>query len=248
MNNMGYLTRCVAAPLALSLVGLQACSNDDAPIAPKRVLTQISVSVPLATLEIGQLTTAIAVGLDQDGQPLTIGPVEWISETPTVAAANPVSGRLFGIGPGTTRIIATFEGKTGERAITVAAAPAVRINEVQPKAGALGGWIELFNPTSAAVDMSGWTLIGNDFFGPQFTFPGGSVIEPNGFVVIDEDASLPFRLEAPDNLHLFSKFGVQVDGVNVGLQPATTFGRCPDGTAAFITTTAATKGTRNACP
>src|SRR6185503_20064207 len=106
----------------------------------------------------------------------TISPVEWSSETPTIAAAHPVSGLLFGIAPGTTRIIASSDGKTGERAVTVTAAPAIRINEVQPKAGAPGGWIEFFNPTSAAVDMSGWTLIGNDFFGPDFKFPAGSVI------------------------------------------------------------------------
>jgi len=89
--------------------------------------------------------------------------------------------------------------------------------------------------------------VGNNFFGPEFKFPAGSVVQPNGFLVTEETA-LPFGLEAPDNLHLFSKFGILVDGVNVGQQPTTTFGRCPDGTAAFIVTTAATKGTTNACP
>ena len=247
MIHTSHLTPRVIASLALTLVGLGGCSDDDAPVSPKRVLTQISVSVPLATLEVGQMITAIAVGLDQDGQPITIGPVDWSSETPTVAAANPTSGLLFGIAPGTTRIIAMFGGKTGERPITVATAPVIRINEVQPTAGAPGGWIEFFNPTTAPVDMSSWTVVGNDFLGPAFSFPAGSTVPPNGFLVI-EGASLPFRLEAPNTLHLFSKFGVQVDAVTVGLQPATTFGRCPDGTAAFITTTAATKGTRNACP
>lgn len=247
MTPTRYLTLSCTSLAAMTLMGLAACSNDDAPGEPKRVLTNISISIPLASLEVGQMITAVAVGLDQDGAPLTVGPVSWSSETPTIAAAHPTSGLVVGVSPGVTRVIATVDGKSGERTLTVAAAPAIRINEVQPRPGSPTGWIEFFNPTTSPVDMSDWTLVGNNFFGPEFRFAAGSVVQPNGFLVTEETA-LPFSLEAPDNLHLFSKFGVQVDGVNVGQQPTTTFGRCPDGTAAFVTTTAATKGTTNACP
>jgi hypothetical protein len=51
-----------------------------------------------------------------------------------------------------------------------------------------------------------------------------------------------------DNLHLFSRFGVQVDAAIWTAQPATTLGRCPGEGAALVVTTAATKGTANACP
>jgi len=244
-----YLTRPTALIAAFSLIAVAACSDDDrgTPGDPKRVLTSISISVPVVSLELGQSITAVAVGLDQDGAPLTIGQVIWSSDEPTVAAVHPTSGVISGVGLGSTRVVATFEGKTGERVVTVAPSPAIRINEVQPRPGSPTGWVEFFNPTSAAVDLANWSLVGNDFFNPVFKFPAGSVIPPNGFLVVEE-TMLGFNLEAPDNLYLISRFGAVVDAVIVGPQPATTYGRCPDGAAPFTATTAATKGSANSCP
>ena len=233
---------------AALLVSLGACSDDDAPAAPApRVLTTISISFPVETIELGQSITAIAVGLDQDRAPLTIGPVTWTSDNPEVAAAQPSSGSIFGISDGAATITASFGGKTGERKITVAKSPHIQINEVQPAGSSRDGWIELFNPTTNTVDMSGWTIIDSNFFGPTFTFATGAVIPPGGFLVVDESA-LPFDLDAKDNASLFSRFGVLVDLTFWPGQPGTTYGRCPNGTALFDVTRAPTKGTANACP
>jgi hypothetical protein len=239
-----YLTR--AAVLSLAAFGLAGCSDDNDPAEPRRVLTTVNVSVGSSAIEVGELTGANASGLDQDGAPIGVGPVTWASDAPTIAAVNPSTGVVFAIAPGATRITATVDGKVGERAITVSNAPGIRINEIQPSADTPVGWIELYNPTSSAVDLTGWTLIDSNFFGPSFTFPAGSVIQPNGFFVVEE-ATLPFGIDAADNALLFSRFGVLVDSRAWTSQPETTLGRCPDGSASFGPTLAPTKGAANAC-
>jgi len=60
---------------------------------------------------------------------------------------------------GTTEITATVDGKSGQRTITVATAPSVRVNEVQPRDASNTGWVELVNTTSSAVDLAAWALI-----------------------------------------------------------------------------------------
>ena len=232
--------------LALTpFLGIAAC-NDSA-VDPRRVLTTVNVSVGTVTLEVGEMTGATASGFDRDGAPFSLGSVAFSSDAPTIAAVTPATGFILAISPGTTRIVATADGVVGERAITVARAPAIRINEVQSRGDGPGGWIELFNPTTAPVDISGWTLIDNNFFGPTFTYPPGSVIAPGGYLVTEE-ASLPFGLDAVDDARLFSRFGVLVDATVWVAQTQTVFGRCPDGTGTFIPPSTPTKGAGNACP
>ena len=234
--------------LALLLTLASVACNDDSPAAPARILTSVNVSVAAASIEVGQATNATAAGFDQDGAPMAIPPVTWASESQTVAGINPTSGAIFAIAPGTTRITATVDGKVGERTLSVARAPAIRINEIQSRGDAPTGWIEFFNPTPVAVDVTDWALVDANFFGPTFTFPAGSVIPAGGLLVIEE-ASLPFGVDAADQLHLFSRFGVLVDVAFWTAQPTTTLGLCPGVlTAAIVVTTAPTKGTANACP
>jgi hypothetical protein len=236
-----------AATLTLALLGIVACNEDDGPIAPTPVLTNISISVGAGTLEVGEMTSATAVGLDQNGEPMTTAAASWVSDEPSIAAIQPASGLILAIAPGTTRIRATIDGRVGERMLTVQIAPAVRINEIQPRGDDPTGWLEFANATDAPVDISGWTLIDANFFGPQFRFAAGTVIPARGLLVVEESA-LPFGVDANDALHLFSKFGVQVDQAVWAGQITPTLGRCPDGTGGFVRTNAATKGTPNACP
>ena len=109
------------------------------------------------------------------------------------------------------------------------------------------GWIELVNTTSSVVDLAGWALIDANFFGPVYTFPANTVITPGDRLVVD-DTGLPFTLDAADDVHLFSRFGVLVDGATWIVQAGRTRSRCPDGTGEFRDTAAPTKGTPNACP
>ena len=231
---------------AIAIATAFACSDGDSPVAPRPALTTVAVSVGSPAIEVGELTGATAAMLDQNGAPIPGGVVAWESDKPEIAAVNPTTGLVFGIAPGTATVTATVNGKRGSRAVTVAQAPRIRINEVEPNGDTPGGWIEFFNPTAAAVDLSGWTLIDNNFFGRTYTFPTGSIIQPNGFLVVDE-ASLPFGLDATDDAYLFSRFGVLVDIVFWPTQPNITFGRCPNGGDSFGDTSAPTKGSANQC-
>jgi len=113
--------------------------------------------------------------------------------------------------------------------------PRIVINEIMyyPPQGdnSYGEWIELYNPNNITVDLSSWWL-GNGVGG--YTFPAGSSIPPNGFLVVatnttwmlKEYSSDPnfnpaevygnttFVLnDTSDTVVLKSNFGVLVDNV-----------------------------------
>lgn len=67
-------------------------------------------------------------------------------------------------------------------------------------------WIELFNRSDRAVDLSGWALAG----GTEFTFPAGTVLAPAAFVVVSNDADA-LRQKYPD------RAGVIVGNLQRGL-------------------------------
>lgn len=209
-----------------------------------RVLTKVTVTVAVPDPEIGQFTVATATTLDQYGAPIVAGPVRFASSALDVAAISPTTGVILPISAGTAEIIATVDGLSGSQTITVSKA-AIRVNEVTPRGSATGGSVELFNPTAGAVDLAGWTITNSDVF-QSFTFPAGSLIPAGGFFEI-EGASFPAGLQAPDAVHLFSRFGVQVDAFAWTEAPVTSYGRCPDGSGDFVSTTAPTPGATNAC-
>ena len=243
-----FLTTPRAWTLALVPLLIMAGCNDDITAGPPSPsLTTIDVSVATMQMEVGQEATATARGRDQYGIPVDIGPITWTSGHPEVAVINPRTGAMLAIAPGTTEITATADGKSGQRTITVARAPAIRVNEVQPGSTSNTGWVELVNTTSSVVDLTGWELIDANFFGPVYTFPQNTVITPGDRLVID-DTGLPFALDAADAVHLFSRFGVQVDAASWVAQSARTRSRCPDGTGEFRDTATPTKGAPNACP
>lgn len=232
---------------SLALLVLAApigCEHDAPSVTRPPVLTTVAVSVPTASLELGQIITATATGFDQDGAPIAIDAVTWSAVEPSIAAVDP-GGTVFALSLGTTEITATVEGKVGRQVVAVTKAPAIRVNEIAPHTDTRAGWIELFNLTPADVDLSGWTLTDSDIF-VDFKLPAGTSIPAGGYLVLDE-VSLPFRVDADDAAHLFSRFGVQADGAAWTIDPATAFGRCPDGTGDFVTLTTRTKGAANAC-
>jgi hypothetical protein len=167
------------------------------------------------------------------------------SSVPTVAGINPFTGTMIALSAGTTEIIATYGPKTGRTIVTVVA-PAIRINEVKPNGDGPGGWVELYNPTDAPVNMSNWVITAMDHFAP-FTFPEGVVIAPHAFLTVEE-ADFPEGLNAADEVHLFSRFRAQSDFFGWGENPVTSFGRCPEGTGPFVTNVAPTKTRANQCP
>ncbi len=101
--------------------------------------------------------------------------------------------------------------------------PGPRFSEIHPLpvldwnlSGRVDGgdaWLELYNTSTAAVDMSGWLL---EFYGGDswaYTFPAGTVIPGNGYKVIYA-ADVGALTGATGTLSLYSPAGINVQEVN----------------------------------
>jgi hypothetical protein len=123
---------------------------------------------------------------------------------------------------------------------------AVRINEVESNLGAPGDWVEFFNTSTSPVDLTGYVFRDNNDQA-SYTLPAGSIVPARGFLVIEE-AQFLFGLGGGDAARLFAPGGaIVIDSYTWTAHATTTYGRCPDGTGAFVTTSEVTKGTANGC-
>ena len=120
----------------------------------------------------------------------------------------------------------------------------VKVNEVESSGGVPGDWVELYNTGTFAVDLSGFIFRDGDDT-HAYVLPAGTIVAAGGFVVLDE-AQFGFGLGTADSARLFDG-ATLVDSYAWTAHAATTYGRCPDGTGAFATTTAVTKGAANNC-
>ncbi|MEC3975917.1 lamin tail domain-containing protein [Amycolatopsis sp. H20-H5] len=124
--------------------------------------------------------------------------------------------------------------------------PGVRINEVESNGGTPGDWVELTNTGSADVDVSGWVVKDNDS-SHVFTIKANTSLAAGGYLALDVESA--FGLGSADSARLYQPGGkTLVDSYSWTAHATTTYGRCADGTGAFTTTTASTKGAANACP
>ncbi|CAO5188156.1 Lamin Tail Domain [Frankia sp. AiPs1] len=129
---------------------------------------------------------------------------------------------------------------------TAQAATTVRINEIESSGGSPGDWVELTNIGTTAVDVSGWVVKDNDD-SHVFTIAAGTSLAPAGHLVLDVDPV--FGLGSSDSVRLYQSGGTTlVDSYTWTSHASTTYGRCPDGTGAFTTTAASTRGATNSCP
>ena len=129
----------------------------------------------------------------------------------------------------------------------VAAASDVVINEVESNGDATD-WVELINTGAGPVDVSGW-ILKDDNDSRTLAIPAGTVLAPGAFLAVDVDP-VPggFGLGGADMIRVFEPGATTpVDSYAWTAHAATTYGRCPDGTGAFVTTLASTKGAANAC-
>jgi hypothetical protein len=124
--------------------------------------------------------------------------------------------------------------------------PLVRVNEVESNEGSPGDWVELINVGTTPADLSGLLLKDNDDTRTT-RLPAGTVLAPGAFLVVEE-ATLGFGLGAADAVRIYDATTNQlIDSLSWTAHAATTYGRCPDGTGAFITTGGGTKGAANDC-
>lgn len=115
-------------------------------------------------------------------------------------------------------------------------------NAVADQDGEFDDWIELYNNTGTAIDLTNYTLSddGNDL--TQWTFPSGSVIGANDYFVIwaDNDVSQAgyhanFKLSASgESIYLVDPAGSIVDQITYTTQVTdTSYGRYANGTGVF---------------
>ncbi|GAA4597023.1 hypothetical protein GCM10023194_70690 [Planotetraspora phitsanulokensis] len=122
---------------------------------------------------------------------------------------------------------------------------AVKINEVESNGGTPGDWVELVNTAKTPVDVSGWVVKDNDDT-HAYTVAAGTTVAAGGFLALDVETA--FGLGGADSARLYLADGTTlVDSYTWTAHAATTYGRCPDGTGAFVTTTSSTKGAANDC-
>jgi hypothetical protein len=107
------------------------------------------------------------------------------------------------------------------------------INEISPKSGNAGDWLELYNGSEERLNLSKWTL--SDLKRNTFSFPSVT-IEPHDYLVIAED-SVDFRAKHPkaynviggmdfglnkraESIALYSILGAMVDSISYKAPPS----------------------------
>ena len=106
-------------------------------------------------------------------------------------------------------------------------------------------WVELYNRSPNAVDLSDTALTDNIDLPRKWAFPPSSIIPPNGFLTVRCDGDLPsssantgFSLKkSGDQVYFFDKpanRGALLDSISFGLQAADlSIGRVPDGASTW---------------
>ena len=138
------------------------------------------------------------------------------------------------------------------------AAPQVLISEVNSNTDMfadLSDSIELYNPTTSSIDISGWFLSDGAGDLQKFQIPNGTILSPGGYVVFDEshfnsepEAANSFALSGTQGDEVYLTIGDGqggvaqfVDSVNFGAAvPGESFGRLTNGL--FVPQSEATLG------
>ncbi|GAA1707170.1 hypothetical protein GCM10009808_26480 [Microbacterium sediminicola] len=130
----------------------------------------------------------------------------------------------------------------------VAPQDAIVINEASSQ-GIPEDWVELYNTSDAAVDVSGWMV--SDSAGELEALPEGSVVDAGGYLVLVKDTAFTFGLGKGDEFHLYLADGATLVDEVVwpdGTHADPSWGRCVDGTGEFTMNETATPGAANDCP
>jgi hypothetical protein len=113
-------------------------------------------------------------------------------------------------------------------------------------------WVEIFNPSSAEVDLSGYTVYdlgGRNGTKPKKTIPAGTLVPANGCYVLICDTVDATGLELSqlgETLWLENASGAPIDSVAFpALGKDTSYARQPDGSSTWHTLSPVTKGTLN---
>jgi hypothetical protein len=130
-------------------------------------------------------------------------------------------------------------------AVATPASGAVVINEIESDGGLGPDFVELTNTDVVPADVSNFVIKDNNDAN-SFTIPGGTMIPAGGYYVAN---ALGFGLGSADSARLFTPTAATLlDSHTWTSHAAATYGRCPDGTGVFTSTSSATSGAANDCP
>lgn len=121
----------------------------------------------------------------------------------------------------------------------------VVINELlpQPSTGE-EDWVELYNPGTDAVPLSGWKLTDKGTVTPMKLFGPSDQIAPGEYLVIDVSNRL--NNSTSEEVSLLKDDGSVVDSYSYTTSAlGTSFGRSPDGGSSWVSFPAPSKGTSN---
>ncbi|MBN2441503.1 MAG: lamin tail domain-containing protein [Spirochaetales bacterium] len=128
------------------------------------------------------------------------------------------------------------------------------INELSANSTETDDWIELYNLTDSPIDLSGFYL-GDDLSDPlQWTFPRGSIIRGNDYLVImanneDEGLQTNFSLGKDEAVVLSTPGGTtiidSIDYNEIDVPVDTSYGRSQDAGEFWITFANPTMGSSN---
>lgn len=132
----------------------------------------------------------------------------------------------------------------------------LRINEVESDGDARGDWVELYNPSATALDLSG-VIVSDDDNTHRLTFPTGTTIPAQGYralVTNDTTVTGNFGLGDADSARLFAPgttdlaTATPIDTHAWTTHAAATYGRTTPGAGRWETTRAGTFEAENLFP
>lgn len=116
-------------------------------------------------------------------------------------------------------------------------------SDVKNENNVYADWIEFYNRTNSPLSLFGLFLTDNFANKTKFAFPAGTVINPNGYLIVWADQGTSsssyvhanFKLSSTgDQIMLSDGSGAVLDSITFGAQaPDVAIGRCPNGTGSF---------------
>jgi hypothetical protein len=172
----------------------------------------------------GEIVLYNAFGNEIDG--ITYGPqLDGISQGRLPDGSANIVSFPGSASPGTTNFVVSSSG--------------LRLNELMARNdsavvnpwGRHSGWIELYNPTAAAADLSGMSLSVNQFQPGQWVFPAGTTLAAGAYLIVWCDGSSDPKTNSPAKFntgqtldgnsggaYLFNSSGQVLDYVEYGFQ------------------------------
>ena len=116
-----------------------------------RLASAVILTPPTATLVVGTTQALTAQITDAQGNLLTNRPIAYTSDVPAIATVSAL-GVVTALAPGTARITATSEGRTGIATIQVIAIPVATVSITPATTSVLVGASQQFTATARSAD------------------------------------------------------------------------------------------------